>query len=254
MRKGILASTIAVLLIAAGACAESGGEAAQEAPEAGDDTQESAESGLVRVVISTDFGDIEVDIDTENAPGTSANFLRYVDAGHYDGGQFHRTVTMDNQPDDTVRIEVIQASVNDEFAEEGFDAIPMERTSVTGLRHADGAISMARGPAGQRHLQLLLLHQRPAVARLRRQPQSRWPGIRGVWPGGERHGCGAHDPGTARRGADAEPAGADCLRAPRRLTGATPRRPAGSRPRSGSGPPAPPSGSGRTRRAPPPAG
>lgn len=145
MRKGILASTIAVLLIAAGACAESGGEAAQEAPEAGDDTQESAESGLVRVVISTDFGDIEVDIDTENAPGTSANFLRYVDAGHYDGGQFHRTVTMDNQPDDTVRIEVIQASVNDEFAEEGFDAIPMERTSVTGLRHADGAISMARG-------------------------------------------------------------------------------------------------------------
>ena len=52
---------------------------------------------------------------------------------------------MDNQPDDTVRIEVIQASVNEEFAEQGFDPIPMERTSVTGLRHVDGAISMARG-------------------------------------------------------------------------------------------------------------
>ena len=144
MRKGILASTIAVFLIAAGACAPSGEDAAQEAPEAGEDTQESAGSGLVRVVISTEFGDIEVDIDTENAPGTSANFLRYVDAGHYDGGQFHRTVTMDNQPDDSVRIEVIQASVNEEFAEQGFEAIPMERTSVTGLRHVDGAISMAR--------------------------------------------------------------------------------------------------------------
>ena len=68
-----------------------------------------------------------------------------MDAGHYDGGQFHRTVTMDNQPDDSVRIEVIQASVNEEFAEQGFDPIPMERTSVTGLRHVDGAISMARG-------------------------------------------------------------------------------------------------------------
>ncbi len=142
MRKGILASTTAVLLLAAGACADS----AQEAPETAEEAQEAAqETGLVRVVISTDFGDIEVDVDTENAPGTSANFLRYVDAGHYNGGQFHRTVTMDNQPNDSVRIEVIQASVNEEFAEQGFDAIPMERTSVTGLRHVDGAISMARG-------------------------------------------------------------------------------------------------------------
>ena len=143
MRKGILASTTAVLLLAAGACADS----AQEAPETAEEAQEAAqETGLVRVVISTDFGDIEVDVDTENAPGTSANFLRYVDAGHYNGGQFHRTVTMDNQPNDSVRIEVIQADVNEEeFGEQGFDAIPMERTSVTGLRHVDGAISMARG-------------------------------------------------------------------------------------------------------------
>ena len=143
MRNGILASTTAVLLLAAGACADS----AQEAPETAEEAQEAAqETGLVRVVISTDFGDIEVDVDTENAPGTSANFLRYVDAGHYKGGQFHRTVTMDNQPNDSVRIEVIQADVNEEeFGEQGFDAIPMERTSVTGLRHVDGAISMARG-------------------------------------------------------------------------------------------------------------
>ena len=143
MRKGILASTIALLLIATGACADAAEEAPQEAQDPGETA--AGESGMVRVVISTEFGDIEVDIDTENAPGTSANFLRYLDAGHYDGGQFHRTVTMDNQPNDTVRIEVIQASVNEEFAEQGFDPIPMERTSVTGLRHVDGAISMARG-------------------------------------------------------------------------------------------------------------
>ena len=139
MCNRILASTIALFLLAPVSCADSAEEAPQEAEDA------ARETGLVRVVISTEFGDIEVDIDTENAPGTSANFLRYVDAGHYDGGQFHRTVTMDNQPNDSVRIEVIQASVNEELAEQGFDPIPMERTSVTGLRHVDGAISMARG-------------------------------------------------------------------------------------------------------------
>ena len=52
---------------------------------------------------------------------------------------------MDNQPDSPVKIEVIQAGVNADRAKDGFPAIPIERTSVTGLRHTDGAISMARG-------------------------------------------------------------------------------------------------------------
>ena len=101
--------------------------------------------GIVRVVIDTEHGEIEVAIDQDHAPGTSANFLRYLDAGHYDGGQFHRTVTMQNQPNNDVKIEVIQASVNAAKREAGFDAIPLERTTTTGLEHKDGAISMARG-------------------------------------------------------------------------------------------------------------
>ena len=101
--------------------------------------------GMVRVVIDTEHGEIEVAIDQDHAPGTSANFLRYLDAGHYDGGQFHRTVTMQNQPNNDVKIEVIQASVNAAKSEAGFDAIPLERTTTTGLEHKDGAISMARG-------------------------------------------------------------------------------------------------------------
>ncbi len=104
----------------------------------------SAQS-MVRVVIDTEHGEIEVAIDQDHAPGTSANFLRYLDAGHYDGGQFHRTVTMQNQPNNDVKIEVIQASVNAAKREAGFDAIPLERTTTTGLEHKDGAISMARG-------------------------------------------------------------------------------------------------------------
>lgn len=99
------------------------------------------------VVLETEFGAIEVQLDPARAPRTVHNFLRYVEHGFYDGGQFHRTVKLDNQPDNRIRIEVIQASVKPGRENEGFEPIPLERTSVTGLRHTDGVISMARdGP------------------------------------------------------------------------------------------------------------
>jgi peptidyl-prolyl cis-trans isomerase A (cyclophilin A) len=104
-----------------------------------------AAQSAVRVVVQTELGDIVVEVDAKRAPNTAANFLRYVDAGHYDGGTFHRTVKMDNQPDSPVKIEVIQAGVSADRAKDGFPPIPIERTSVTGLRHTNGAISMARG-------------------------------------------------------------------------------------------------------------
>ncbi|MGH9673871.1 MAG: peptidylprolyl isomerase [Bryobacteraceae bacterium] len=67
----------------------------------------------VPVVIETEFGEIEAVIDDRNAPITAANFLKYVDAGHYAGGQFHRTVRTapDNQPQAAVEIDVVQAGV-----------------------------------------------------------------------------------------------------------------------------------------------
>ena len=99
----------------------------------------------VRVRVQTELGDIVLEIDRARAPNTAANFLRYLDARHYDGGMFHRTVKLDNQPDSPVKIEVIQAGVNPDRATDGFAPIPLERTSATGLRHTDGAISMARG-------------------------------------------------------------------------------------------------------------
>ena len=99
----------------------------------------------VRVRVQTELGDIVLEVDPIKAPDTTANFLKYVDAGHYDGGIFHRTVKMDNQPESAVKIEVIQAGVNPDRAREGFPTIALERTSVTGLLHKDGAVSMARG-------------------------------------------------------------------------------------------------------------
>lgn len=101
----------------------------------------------VRVRVQTTLGDIVLELDPAKAPGTTANFLKYVDAGSYDGGTFHRTVKMDNQPESEIKIEVIQAGVPESKAKSNFPAIPLERTSKTGLKHVDGAVSMARGTA-----------------------------------------------------------------------------------------------------------
>jgi peptidyl-prolyl cis-trans isomerase A (cyclophilin A) len=68
-----------------------------------------------------------------------------VDGGFYEGGRFYRVVRADNQPADSVRIGVIQAGINSARSREQYPPIALERTSVTGLRHLDGTLSMARG-------------------------------------------------------------------------------------------------------------
>ena len=104
-------------------------------------------AGEIRVTMQTELGNIELAIDSARAPVTSANFLRYVDGGRYEGGRFHRTVTMANQPTNNVKIEVIQWSAAPRGDREAFPPVDLERTSVTGLKHVDGTISMARsGP------------------------------------------------------------------------------------------------------------
>ena len=97
-----------------------------------------------QVRIVTPVGVITVELDPVNAPITTANFLRYVDEGYYSGGQFFRTVTEENQPFDTVKIEVIQGGADPARADDAYPPIALERTSDTGLSHRDGTISMAR--------------------------------------------------------------------------------------------------------------
>jgi len=104
----------------------------------------SLQPGLVHVVVQTDLGEIEMAIDTVRAPVTAANFLKYVDAGLYDGGLFHRTVRPDNQREKPVKIAVIQGAANTARKIEFFPPIALERTNQTRLLHKDGAVSMAR--------------------------------------------------------------------------------------------------------------
>ena len=112
-----------------------------------------AQEREITLEMTTEAGVIEIVLDPVRAPVTVSNFMRYVDAGQYNGGVFHRTVTMDNQPNNDVKIEVIQGAVTPDFRDDsyppnsGFDPIPLERTTSTEIRHVDGAISMARmGP------------------------------------------------------------------------------------------------------------
>ena len=104
--------------------------------------------GEVLVRLETALGVIDIAVDTKRAPVTAANFLKYVDGGFYDQGRFHRathpgnyTPVLPNRPP----LEVIQAGINPAKREQGFGPIPLERTSVTGIKHVAGVVSMARG-------------------------------------------------------------------------------------------------------------
>src|SRR5207244_2180116 len=101
----------------------------------------------VLVVFETELGEISVTVDLPHAPITAANFLKYVDAKFYDGGIVNRAVRPDNTTRHDVEIQVIQFQVDPRRRQDQFPAIPLERTTATGLTHGDAAISMARdGP------------------------------------------------------------------------------------------------------------
>lgn len=52
----------------------------------------AAAAPLQRVAMTTSLGRVVIELDAARAPRTVANFLGYVDAGHYNGTIFHRVV------------------------------------------------------------------------------------------------------------------------------------------------------------------
>ena len=93
-------------------------------------------------IIQTSLGNITVVLYPKKAPVTVANFLKYVDAHLYDHTTFYRAVRLNNQPNDSIKIEVIQSSGADSTKD--FAPIPLESTGQTNLHHHNGTISMAR--------------------------------------------------------------------------------------------------------------
>jgi len=105
-----------------------------------------SEGRWVTCRLRTSAGEIQLRVYPDKAPATAANFLRYVEAGLYNGSTFFRVVTPGNQPNDKIRIEVVQGG--DVGESKCFPPVPHETTRMTGLRHRDGAVSMARGAPG----------------------------------------------------------------------------------------------------------
>lgn len=96
------------------------------------------------VLIKTELGDITIEIFEKEAPVTAANFLKYVDESLFKETTFYRIVTMENQPNNDIKIEVIQGGLGFTEGRKTFPPIEHETTDKTGIRHRDGVISMAR--------------------------------------------------------------------------------------------------------------
>lgn len=56
------------------------------------DCLEKASFSMSNVKLTTNHGDIVIELNAEKAPITVANFIEYVNAGHYTNTVFHRVI------------------------------------------------------------------------------------------------------------------------------------------------------------------
>jgi peptidyl-prolyl cis-trans isomerase A (cyclophilin A) len=101
-----------------------------------------------QILIKTELGNITLELYPEKAPVTVANFIRYIKENRLQDATFYRTVTLDNQPDNEVKIEVVQGGLYEDEHPQMLPPIPHETTEMTGILHKDGVISMARYTPG----------------------------------------------------------------------------------------------------------
>jgi peptidyl-prolyl cis-trans isomerase A (cyclophilin A) len=124
---------ISVLLVAGGA------EAQQAAPV----QQAPSSTATVNVLVNTTLGEIHVALESQRAPVTVANFLRYVDGRRFDNITLYRAVKVDAEGN----YGLVQGGLKGE-TKKLFKPIAHESPAATGLSHVDGAISMARTDPG----------------------------------------------------------------------------------------------------------
>jgi len=86
------------------------------------------------VVMKTNLGEIDIQLDPEHAPVTTANFLHYVNEKFYDNTIFHRVV----------RGFVAQGGGFDVSGNQKPTDAPIKNEARNGLHNVRGTISMAR--------------------------------------------------------------------------------------------------------------
>jgi peptidyl-prolyl cis-trans isomerase B (cyclophilin B) len=89
---------------------------------------------MTHVEMTTTFGSITLELDSEKAPKTVENFLSYVNDGFYNGTIFHRVI--DNF--------MIQGGGFDTNMQQKPTAEPIENEADNGLTNDRGTIAMAR--------------------------------------------------------------------------------------------------------------
>ena len=86
------------------------------------------------VLMSTSMGNIRIELDAENAPITTKNFLDYANNGHYDGLIFHRVI----------QGFMIQGGGMDARMNEKKNNAPIKNEAANGLKNKLGSVAMAR--------------------------------------------------------------------------------------------------------------
>lgn len=101
----------------------------------------TATPGVVRLTMTTAEGPLVLELFADKAPLTVANFLKYVDAGRYNGGEIYRGMAVATNP----LMGLVQGG-----AKPGKPIPPVahEPTTQTGLKHVDGTLSLARYAPG----------------------------------------------------------------------------------------------------------
>lgn len=89
----------------------------------------------VKVLFETTMGNFTIELDMQNAPNTGANFLAYVDDGHFVDTTFHRVI-----PNFMVQGGGITADMRDKPSSRA----PVENEAKNGLKNDRGTLAMAR--------------------------------------------------------------------------------------------------------------
>ena len=125
-----------------------------------------------QIIIQTTLGDITLALESERAPATTANFLRYAKEDRFDGTVFYRSMRLNwgEQPNG-----LIQGGTQ-MHPDRILEPIAHEPTNETGVKHVAGAISMARYDPGTATGDFsILLSDQPS---LNAQPNADEPSLR----------------------------------------------------------------------------
>jgi len=135
---------LALLSLAAGGCSDSTPDNGATNTSTGVNAAASEAKAseplpdVVRVRLETAEGPITLQLDAKRAPITARNFVRYVEAGRFDGTTFYRAARTKGDEKEGF----IQGGIRRSYRRM-FPPIAHEPTTKTGLRHEAGTISMA---------------------------------------------------------------------------------------------------------------